>query len=153
MGEIFVSEWWRCSHLLYITHNATISFISLVSGKELFISPSNMDESEGCSHSHLWLLVDVYHLGEIFRGKQRQDELCYDCPTGAAGTMGERKKLHSLPVRALSRSCLWSLWKDTLEHSSLLCKRTFGNRTWEGHTIKIPFGPIFYLSKLKCKCL
>lgn len=34
-----------------------------------------MDEYEGCSHCHLWLLVDVYHLGEIFRAKQRQDEL------------------------------------------------------------------------------
>lgn len=56
-----------------------------------------------------------------------------------------RKKVHSLPLRALSRSCLWSLWKGNLEHSSLLCKRTFRNRTWEGHTIKIPFGPFFLL--------
>lgn len=70
-----MSKWWKCSHLLYITHNATISFINLVSEKEIFIPLSNMDEYEGCSHCHLWLLVYVYHLGEIFRAKQRQDEL------------------------------------------------------------------------------
>lgn len=57
----------------------------------------------------------------------------------------ERRKVHSLPIRALGRLGLWTRWKGTLGHSSLLCKCTFGNRTWEGHTIKIPFGPIFYL--------
>lgn len=60
----------------HVVHCAMISFIHSVSGKELLSSLSNMDESEGCTRSHLWLLLGVYHLGEMFSSKQRQDELC-----------------------------------------------------------------------------
>lgn len=60
----------------HVIHNAMISFIHSVSGKELFSALSNMDESEDCICSHLWLLLSVYHLGEMFSSKQRQDKLC-----------------------------------------------------------------------------
>lgn len=41
------------NHTLYIIHNAMISFVNAVSGKELFIPLSNTDESEGCDRSTL----------------------------------------------------------------------------------------------------
>lgn len=63
------------NHTLYIIHNAMISFVNAVSGKELFIPLSNTDESEGCDHCHLWLLMDAYRPGEVLGPKQRQDEL------------------------------------------------------------------------------